>query len=115
MTRMDEGTVFKKVAAILSEALEMPEDEISMDSHLDKDLGTESIDYLDIIFRIEKEFNFKIPTEITPDDTKKVETLPGDKDFSQLEGKVDLDSVMNLATVRSIVDYIGYRLEKVDE
>jgi len=109
---MDETAIFQKVANILSEALEMPEDEILMDSHLEKDLGTESIDYLDIIFRIEKDFGFKIPTQIMPEETTKVESLPGDKNFSDLDGKVDLDSVMNLATVKSIVDYVGYRLAK---
>jgi len=109
---MDETTIYNKVVTILSEALEIPEDEISMDSHLEKDLGTESIDYLDIIFRIEKDFGFKIQTEIMPEDSTAVESLPGDKDFSSLEGKVDLNSVMNLATVKSIVDYVSYRLEK---
>jgi acyl carrier protein len=112
MAKMDEGTIFKKVAGILSEALGVAEDEVSLDSHLDKDLGAESIDYLDIIFRIEKEFDFKIPTEIMPEDTKKVDALPGDKNFSELEGKVDMESMMDLATVKAIVDYIGYRLEK---
>lgn len=109
---MDERTVYRKVAGILAQALGIPETEVAMESHLDKDLGAESIDYLDIIFRLEKEFGFKIPTQITPGETQKVDALPGDKDFSSLEGKVDLESVMNIATVKSIVDYVMYRLGK---
>ncbi|MFQ6104547.1 MAG: acyl carrier protein [Candidatus Glassbacteria bacterium] len=115
MAKMDEGEVFTKVVSLLSEALGVPAEEISMDSHLEQDLGAESIDYLDVIFRIEREFNFKIPTEISPEETKKIDSLPGDKDFTELEGKVDLESLMNLATVRAIVDYIQYRLEKGGE
>ncbi len=115
MATMDGAQVLKKVAGILSEALGVSEDEITGESHLEHDLGAESIDYLDIIFRIEKEFNFKIPTEIAPEDSQKVDSLPGDKNFTDLEGKVDLESVMNLVTVGSIVDYIMYRLEKVGE
>jgi acyl carrier protein len=107
---MDEQSVYRKVSAILSEALGIPQAEVSMDSHLDRDLGAESIDYLDIIFRIEREFGFKIPTQISPADSRKVNALPGDKDFSSLEGRVDLESVMNIATVKSIVDYVMYRL-----
>jgi acyl carrier protein len=112
---MDERTVYTKVAAILAEALGIPAAKVSMESHLDRDLGAESIDYLDIIFRIEREFGFKIPTQISPSQAKQVDALPGNKDFSALEGKMDLDSVMNIATVKSIVDYVMYRLKKGGE
>ena len=115
MVKMDEGEVLAKVVNILSEALGVPAEEVTMDSHLERDLGAESIDYLDVIFRIEREFSFKIPTEVAPEETKKIDALPGDGDFSELEGKVDLESLMNFATVRAIVDYILYRLGKGGE
>ncbi len=111
----NQEVVFRKVAALLSEALGVPEEEITLESHLDRDLGAESIDYLDVIFRIEKEFGFKIPTQIAPAESKQVDSLPGDRDFSELEGKVDLESVMNIATVQAIVDYVQYRLGKGGE
>lgn len=112
---MSQEAVFKKVAALLSEALGVPEDEIALESHLDRDLGAESIDYLDVMFRIEKEFGFKIPTQISPVDSKQVDTLPGDGNFSDLEGKVDLASVMSIATVQAVVDYVMYRIGKGGE
>ena len=46
---------------MISQALKVAEDEIDLGSSLIKDLGAESIDFLDIVFRLEKTFKIKIP------------------------------------------------------
>lgn len=47
--------------SIVSQALKVDENKIDLNSSLVKDLGAESIDFLDIVFRLEKEFKIKIP------------------------------------------------------
>lgn len=51
----------EKVFQIIADALYVERDEVQPDANLMNDLGAESIDFLDIIFRLEKEFNVKIP------------------------------------------------------
>jgi acyl carrier protein len=53
--------IFPKVAEIIADALGCDEDEVQPDSSLINDLDAESIDFLDIVFRLEKEFGVKIP------------------------------------------------------
>src|SRR2546425_8921761 len=53
--------IFDKVQATLVDALGVDEDEVKGESTLAGDLGAESIDFLDIVFRLEKNFNIKIP------------------------------------------------------
>jgi acyl carrier protein len=50
-----------RVRKVIAESLCVELDEVSAGSHLMKDLGAESIDFLDIMFRLEKEFDIKIP------------------------------------------------------
>lgn len=50
-----------KVKKIIAESLCVDLEQINLKSNLIKDLGAESIDFLDIMFRLEKEFNIKIP------------------------------------------------------
>ena len=57
-----------RVAEVLVEALNVEEDEIRPAATLQGDLGAESIDFLDIVFRLEREFGIKIPHgELFPD------------------------------------------------
>jgi acyl carrier protein len=61
--------VFSKVQEALVEALGVDEDEVTPEATLVGDLGAESIDFLDIVFRLEKAFNIKIPRdELFPED-----------------------------------------------
>ena len=53
--------IVKNVNAIISQALKVDEQKIGFHSSLIKDLGAESIDFLDIVFRLEKMFKIKIP------------------------------------------------------
>jgi len=53
--------VYKKVTKVLIEALNVDQDEVTPTATLQGDLGAESIDFLDIVFRLEREFAIKIP------------------------------------------------------
>jgi acyl carrier protein len=81
MPSQDE--IFQKVSATLVDALNVDEEEITPSSRLQGDLGAESIDFLDIVFRLEREFGIKIPrNELFPESI-----FQGDPDFVQ-NGKV---------------------------
>ncbi len=58
---MDEKEIYNKVAEAIAEALDVEVDEATPDAILMDDLGAESIDFLDIVFRIENAFGIKIP------------------------------------------------------
>jgi acyl carrier protein len=58
---LTEEVIYQKVSAILIETLNVDEDEIKPASTLQGDLGAESIDFLDLTFRLEREFGIQIP------------------------------------------------------
>jgi len=58
---MNQDEIFSKVSSTLIEALNVDEDQITPQATLQGDLGAESIDFLDIVFRLEREFGIKIP------------------------------------------------------
>ncbi len=58
---MNVESVYPKVREIIADVLVIDEDEISLSSRLIADLGAESIDFLDLVFQLEKEFSIKIP------------------------------------------------------
>jgi acyl carrier protein len=61
--------IFAKVRTALVEALSVDEDEVTPEAKLTTDLGAESIDFLDIVFRLEKAFDIKVPrAELFPED-----------------------------------------------
>ncbi len=61
--------IFEKVQEALVEALGVDNDEVAPEATLVGDLGAESIDFLDIVFRLEKAFDIKIPRgELFPED-----------------------------------------------
>ncbi len=53
--------VSDRVKAVVADALYLEADEVKRESNLMKDLGAESIDFLDIVFRLEKAFSIKLP------------------------------------------------------
>lgn len=58
---MNVENVYPKVQEIIADVLVIEPEEISKDSRLIADLGAESIDFLDLVFQLEKEFSIKIP------------------------------------------------------
>ena len=61
ITQHDIDAVFPKVAATVADALGCDEDDVKRHSSLINDLGAESIDFLDLVFRLERAFKIKIP------------------------------------------------------
>src|SRR6266571_6715684 len=91
--------IYSKVSATLVEALNVEQEEISPKSTLQGDLGAESIDFLDIVFRLEREFGIKIPrNELFPESI-----FQGDPEFVQ-EGKVTMKGLAELRTRMPFAD-----------
>jgi acyl carrier protein len=121
---MSREDVFAKVKEVLVDALGVDDDEVLEEAKLASDLGAESIDFLDIVFRLEKTFSIKIPRgELFPDDvlnnpeyvesgkmtSKGMETLKASMphaDFSEFEKDPEISLMPNLFTVRLIVNYV---------
>src|SRR6187397_3156764 len=103
MPSQDE--IYSKVSATLVEALNVDEDEISPKATLQGDLGAESIDFLDIVFRLEREFGIKIPRgELFPESI-----FQGDPEFVQ-DGKI---TPKGMAELRARMPYADLaRFEK---
>jgi acyl carrier protein len=90
--------IFSKVSATLVEALNVDEDEIKPTATLQGDLGAESIDFLDIVFRLEREFAIKIPRgELFP------ESILGDPEFVQ-NGRVTDKGIAELRSRMPFAD-----------
>jgi acyl carrier protein len=125
---MSRDAVFDKVKEVLVDALGVDDDEIKEDATLTGDLGAESIDFLDIVFRLEKTFSIKIPRgELFPDDIlNNSEYVEGGKmtskglatlkaamphaDFSEFEKDPDVSKMPNLFTVKTIVNYVTTKM-----
>lgn len=58
---MSAEAVYPKVREIIADVLVIDEDEINANSRLIAELGAESIDFLDLVFQLEREFKIKIP------------------------------------------------------
>ena len=61
ITQEEIMAIYPKVAEIIADALGCDEEDVKPDSSLINDLDAESIDFLDIVFRLEKNFDIKIP------------------------------------------------------
>src|SRR3954469_25687296 len=117
------------VARVLVQSLGVDEDDVIPSATLQGDLGAESIHFLDIVFRLEREFGIKIPRgELFPD------SILGDQADLVQEGRVTdrgmaelrsrmpyadladferdrrLSSVADLFTVALVVRYIEWKL-----
>ncbi len=119
---MSRDEIYKKVQGVLVDALGVDEDEVTPTATLRGDLGAESIDFLDIVFRLEKAFGIKIPRgemfpedvlsnqqfvqggRITPAGMEELKKRMPHMDFSQLEKDPDINNMQ--FTVDTIVNYI---------
>jgi acyl carrier protein len=95
--------IYGKVARVLAETLNVDEDGITPAASLQGDLGAESIDFLDIVFRLEREFGIKIPRgELFPESI-----FQGDPDFVQ-NGRVTDKGLNELRTRMPFADLSGF-------
>ena len=131
---MSQDEIFDKVKATLVEALNADDDAVTESSRLQADLGAESIDFLDIVFRLEREFGIKIPRgELFPEsifqgDASLVkdgnvtakglaelrEKMPfaDPKELDKFAADPKLDKMGDLFTVNLIVRYIQRKIAK---
>jgi len=127
---MNRDDIFLKVRHVLVDALAVDDDEVEMPSVLTTDLGAESIDFLDIVFKLEQAFNIRIPQgELFPEnvaqDPKYVQSgrvtadgiamlkarLPH-VDFASFESNPILKNVGSLFTVETLVNFVEAKLAK---
>ena len=87
---LSQDEIFEKVQEALVEALGVDDDEVTAEATLVGDLGAESIDFLDIVFKLEKAFDIQIPREeLSPED------ILTDSNFVQ-DGVVTADGIAEL-------------------
>ena len=124
--------VFDKVKDSLIEALGLDDDEVTPDATMVGDLGAESIDFLDIVFRLEKAFGIEIPRkELFPEDIlTNAEFVEGGKvtetglneiktrmpfiDLSKFEENPVVQDFGNLLTVSDLCRYISGKVGAAD-
>jgi acyl carrier protein len=126
---LSQEEIYTKVSATLVEALNVDEEEIRPTATLQGDLGAESIDFLDIVFRLEREFAIKIPRgELFPESIFQGDpelVLDGRitgrglaelrarlpfADLSQFEQNPAVSGIADLFTVAMITRYIEGKL-----
>jgi acyl carrier protein len=125
---MSRDEIFNKVRETLVDALAVEPDEVNENATLTGDLGAESIDFLDIVFRLEKSFNIKIPKgELFPDDLlnnpdyvsngkftatglQQIKKAMPHADFSKFDADPDVSKMPDLFTVKTLVNYIQTKL-----
>jgi acyl carrier protein len=122
--------ILQQVREVLVDALGVDDEEVTLEATLMGDLGAESIDFLDIVFRLEKAFGIKIPREeLFPAESlmnnpefvsngKLTETglnelrekLPH-TDLTSFQNDPDINKLGDLFTVNAIVNYVENKLE----
>ena len=125
---MSRGEIFNNVRDTLVDALAVEPEEVTDGATLTGDLGAESIDFLDIVFRLEKSFDIKIPRgELFPDDLlnnpdfvsngkftpkglEQIKKAMPHADFTDFEKNPDVNKMPDLFTVRTLVNYIEKKL-----
>jgi acyl carrier protein len=94
--------VFEKVRGALVDALAVDEEEVTPEATLMGDLGAESIDFLDIVFRLEKAFDIKIPRgELLPEDILNNEAYVHD-------GKINAEGLALLKKRMPFADFTAF-------
>jgi acyl carrier protein len=126
MPTQDE--IFQKVQSTLVDALGVDEDDVTSDATLFKDLGAESIDLLDIVFRLERNFGIKIPRgELFPENISDPELIENGRltdkglaeirqrlpfaDLSDFEKDPEVEKLFDLYTVDTLVQYVASKLQ----
>jgi len=126
---MTKDEIFQQVQQVLVDALGVDDDEVTPQATLMADLGAESIDFLDIVFRLEKAFDIKIPREelfpaetlmnnpdfvengkLTPAGIAELKTLMAHTDISDFENDPDINKIGDLFTVNAIVNFLDSKL-----
>ena len=131
---MSEAEIYAKVTETLVDALGVDEDEVTPEATLVGDLGAESIDFLDIVFRLEKNFSIKIPRgelfpenlasadsgfvadgKVTPAGIDELRKRMPHADVESFAKDPKIEHLQDLFTVQMIVKFITRKLENPGE
>lgn len=130
MSTLSREEILAKVKTVLADSLAVDEEEITPASTLTGDLGAESIDFLDIGFRLDKAFNIKIQQgelfpenvaqdpeyvrdgKVTPEGLAKLRARLPHFDFSGFERSPDLRNIAQIFTVEALVKFVEAKLRK---
>lgn len=125
---MTRDEIFNKVRDVLVDALAVDEDDVTPHASLTKDLGAESIDFLDIVFKLEQEFSFKIAQgelfpenvaqnpeyvkdgKVTPKGIAELRARLPHVNFASFEGDPQLKKVAEVFTVDTLVNFVERKL-----
>jgi acyl carrier protein len=126
---MNRDEIFQEVQEVLVDALGVDNDEVTSEATLMGDLGAESIDFLDIVFRLEKAFGIKIPREelfpaeslmsnpefinngkLTTVGLAELREKMPHTDLAGFENDPDINKLGDLFTVGAIVNYVDTKL-----
>ena len=126
---MTRDEIYSKVRSVLVDALGVDEDEVKPDAVIKDDLGAESIDFLDISFRLEKAFGIKIGKDemmpanltndpafaqngkVTPAGIEELKKRMPHSNFAEFEKDPTVDHMSKLFTVDAIVNFIEGKLK----
>jgi acyl carrier protein len=127
---MSRDEIIQQVQEVLVDALGVDDDEVTAEATLMGDLGAESIDFLDIVFRLEKAFEIKIPREelfpaenlmndsefvhngkLTEKGLAELREKMPHTDITTFESDPDINKLADLFTVNAIVNYVEGKLE----
>jgi acyl carrier protein len=125
---MTHDEIYDKVRDVLVDALAVDEDEVTPTATLTGDLGAESIDFLDIVFKLEQAFKFKIGQgelfpenvqqdpryvqdgKVTPEGIATLKARLPHADFSKLEKDPQIGKVGEIFTVEALVRFVERKL-----
>src|SRR3954453_6167436 len=119
--------IFQKVQSNLVDALGVPEEDVPPPATLRNDLGAESIDLLDIVFRLERNFGIKIPRgELFPENVSDPDLTENGRltakglaelkqrmpyaDLTKFAADPDVEKILDLYTVDMLVQYVASKL-----
>ena len=116
--------IFEKIKTALVDALGVDDSEVTPNATLTSDLGAESIDFLDIVFRLEKAFDIKIPRgelfpediltnaqyvqngKVTPEGLEQLKVRMPFADLSTFAANPSVQDFGNLLTVQDMCRYV---------
>lgn len=126
---MTRDEIFEKVRDVLVDALSVDEDEVTPKARLTTDLGAESIDFLDIVFKLEQTFGFKIAQgelfpenvaqdpkyvrdgKVTPEGIAALKERMPHADFAAFEANPEMTKVGEVFTVDAVVRFVERKLQ----
>ena len=122
---MSRDEVYEEVKEVLIDALGLDDDEVTPGATLMGDLGAESIDFLDIVFRLEKAFDIKVPREelfpaeavlnnpefvsggmLTEKGLAELKDKMPHTDLTEFEKDPNVNNIADLFTVDAVVNFV---------